>query len=107
MIKGYLVCLAFQFEAQKLVMLEAGCGVGNCIFPLLEEDLNIFIYACDFSPRAVQFVKVSANIYASVPFLPSLAKCIMFRDHGLWLDSGIYTCTIVLLNSQTSFLRRC
>ncbi|XP_017351062.1 tRNA N(3)-methylcytidine methyltransferase METTL6 [Ictalurus punctatus] len=46
-----------QFEAQKLVMLEAGCGVGNCIFPLLEEDLNIFIYACDFSPRAVQFVK--------------------------------------------------
>ncbi|KAG7336267.1 hypothetical protein KOW79_000960 [Hemibagrus wyckioides] len=46
-----------KFEAQKLVMLEAGCGVGNCIFPLLEEDLNIFIYACDFSPRAVQFVK--------------------------------------------------
>ncbi|TSK16115.1 Methyltransferase-like protein 6 [Bagarius yarrelli] len=45
------------FEAQKLLMLEAGCGVGNCIFPLLEEDLNIFIYACDFSPRAVQFVK--------------------------------------------------
>ncbi|KAI4890695.1 hypothetical protein NFI96_033757, partial [Prochilodus magdalenae] len=46
-----------EFEAQKLVMLEAGCGVGNCIFPLLEEDLNIFIYACDFSPRAVEFVK--------------------------------------------------
>ncbi|XP_060778340.1 tRNA N(3)-methylcytidine methyltransferase METTL6-like isoform X3 [Neoarius graeffei] len=46
-----------EFEAQKLVMLEAGCGVGNCIFPLLEDDLNIFIYACDFSPRAVQFVK--------------------------------------------------
>jgi 2-polyprenyl-3-methyl-5-hydroxy-6-metoxy-1,4-benzoquinol methylase len=47
-----------QFEAQKLVLLEAGCGVGNCIFPLLEEDLNIFVYACDFSPRAVEFVKV-------------------------------------------------
>lgn len=46
-----------EFETQKLVMLEAGCGVGNCIFPLLEEDLNIFIYACDFSPRAVEFVK--------------------------------------------------
>uniref|UniRef100_A0A672KK38 tRNA N(3)-cytidine methyltransferase n=1 Tax=Sinocyclocheilus grahami TaxID=75366 RepID=A0A672KK38_SINGR len=44
-------------EGQKLVLLEAGCGVGNCIFPLLEEDLNIFIYACDFSPRAVEFVK--------------------------------------------------
>lgn len=41
-------------------MLEAGCGVGNCLFPLLEEDLNIFAYACDFSPRAVEYVKVSA-----------------------------------------------
>lgn len=46
-----------EFEAQKLVLLEAGCGVGNCIFPLLEEDLNVYIYACDFSPRAVEFVK--------------------------------------------------
>ncbi|KAG9345103.1 hypothetical protein JZ751_009644 [Albula glossodonta] len=44
-----------KFEAQKLVLLEAGCGVGNCIFPLLEEDDNIFVYACDFSPRAVEF----------------------------------------------------
>ncbi|XP_015395400.1 tRNA N(3)-methylcytidine methyltransferase METTL6 isoform X2 [Panthera pardus] len=41
-----------EFEDQKLTVLEAGCGVGNCLFPLLEEDLNIFAYACDFSPRA-------------------------------------------------------
>ncbi|KAM9723190.1 tRNA N(3)-cytidine methyltransferase METTL6 [Menidia menidia] len=46
-----------EFESQRLVLLEAGCGVGNCIFPLLEEDLTIFVYACDFSPRAVEFVK--------------------------------------------------
>ncbi|XP_006840079.1 PREDICTED: methyltransferase-like protein 6 isoform X1 [Chrysochloris asiatica] len=46
-----------EFADQKLTMLEAGCGVGNCLFPLLEEDLNIFAYACDFSPRAVEFVK--------------------------------------------------
>ena len=42
-------------------MLEVGCGVGNFIFPLLEEDRNIYFYACDFSPRAVQFVKVSQH----------------------------------------------
>ncbi|CAJ1063073.1 tRNA N(3)-methylcytidine methyltransferase METTL6 [Xyrichtys novacula] len=48
-----------EFESQKLVLLEAGCGVGNCIFPLLEDDLNIFVYACDFSPRAVEFVKLN------------------------------------------------
>lgn len=53
-----IVTLFFQSQGQKLVLLEAGCGVGNCIFPLLEEDLSIFIYACDFSPRAVEFVKV-------------------------------------------------
>uniref|UniRef100_A0A3B3SSI1 tRNA N(3)-cytidine methyltransferase n=1 Tax=Paramormyrops kingsleyae TaxID=1676925 RepID=A0A3B3SSI1_9TELE len=46
-----------ESENQKLVLLEAGCGVGNCIFPLLEEERNIFVYACDFSPRAVDFVK--------------------------------------------------
>ncbi|KAL6037479.1 hypothetical protein STEG23_036724 [Scotinomys teguina] len=46
-----------QYKGQKLTLLEAGCGVGNCLFPLLEEDLNIFAYACDFSPRAVDYVK--------------------------------------------------
>uniref|UniRef100_A0A8C5RUV5 tRNA N(3)-cytidine methyltransferase METTL6 n=1 Tax=Laticauda laticaudata TaxID=8630 RepID=A0A8C5RUV5_LATLA len=45
-----------KFEDQKLTILEAGCGVGNCLFPLLE-DLNMFAYACDFSPRAVEYVK--------------------------------------------------
>lgn len=51
-----------QLEAQRLVLLEAGCGVGNCIFPLLEDDLNLFVYACDFSPRAVEFVKVWSGL---------------------------------------------
>uniref|UniRef100_A0A2K6F351 Methyltransferase 6, tRNA N3-cytidine n=1 Tax=Propithecus coquereli TaxID=379532 RepID=A0A2K6F351_PROCO len=46
-----------EFEDQKLIVLEAGCGVGNCLFPLLEEDVNIFAYACDFSPRAIEYVK--------------------------------------------------
>lgn len=54
-----------QFEDQKLTILEAGCGVGNCLFPLLEEDLNIFAYACDFSPRAVEYVKVGEILVSS------------------------------------------
>lgn len=39
------------------VLLEVGCGVGNFAFPLIEEKTSYYIYACDFSPRAVQFVK--------------------------------------------------
>lgn len=43
---------------QQIIYLELGCGVGNMIFPLLEEGFsNFYFYACDFSPRAIDFVK--------------------------------------------------
>ncbi|KAL0311857.1 UNVERIFIED_CONTAM: tRNA N(3)-methylcytidine methyltransferase METTL6 [Sesamum radiatum] len=35
-----------------------GCGAGNTIFPLLATYPDIFIHACDFSPRAVNLVKM-------------------------------------------------
>lgn len=44
-------------NSQKRVLFEVGCGVGNFIFPLVEENLMFSIYACDLSPRAVNFVK--------------------------------------------------
>uniref|UniRef100_UPI00358FFA93 tRNA N(3)-methylcytidine methyltransferase METTL6 isoform X2 n=1 Tax=Myxine glutinosa TaxID=7769 RepID=UPI00358FFA93 len=46
-----------QVIGQTLLVLEAGCGVGNCLFPLLEEEEDVFVYACDFSPRAISFVQ--------------------------------------------------
>lgn len=50
-----------NFETdQKIIYLELGCGVGNMIFPLVEEGFsNFYFYACDFSPRAVDFVKAN------------------------------------------------
>nr|CAB3263775.1 methyltransferase-like protein 6 [Phallusia mammillata] len=44
-------------ENRQVKLLEAGCGVGNAFFPMLEECSNLYVYACDFSPRAVQFVR--------------------------------------------------
>ena len=46
-------------------LVEIGCGVGNFAFPLLEDEENcgdLFIYACDFSPRAISLVK-SHSLY--------------------------------------------
>ncbi|KAI7905557.1 S-adenosyl-L-methionine-dependent methyltransferase [Cokeromyces recurvatus] len=51
--------LADQSKEQKC--LEIGCGVGNFVFPLIAENPAIFIYACDFSKRAVDMVKSNDN----------------------------------------------
>lgn len=42
---------------ERRVVLEVGCGAGNTIFPLVATYPNIFVHACDFSPRAVNLVK--------------------------------------------------
>lgn len=39
--------------------LEAGCGMGNLLFPILEENRDLFFYACDFSAKAVDIIKNS------------------------------------------------
>lgn len=46
-------------ETSKL--LEVGCGVGNFLFPLLNELPNLFIYACDFSSTAIQLLQNNSN----------------------------------------------
>ncbi|KAJ3329821.1 hypothetical protein HDU76_007089 [Blyttiomyces sp. JEL0837] len=48
-------------EVSRKKLLEVGCGVGNFIWPLIEQNPEIFVYACDFSPRAVNFVKENEN----------------------------------------------
>ncbi|KAK7321582.1 hypothetical protein VNO77_32378 [Canavalia gladiata] len=41
----------------RKVILEAGCGAGNTIFPVIASYPDAFVYACDFSPRAIELVK--------------------------------------------------
>ncbi|XP_039137524.1 LOW QUALITY PROTEIN: uncharacterized protein LOC120275095 [Dioscorea cayenensis subsp. rotundata] len=44
-------------DGKNLVVLEVGCGAGNTVFPLIANHPNIFVHACDFSPRAIDLVK--------------------------------------------------
>ncbi|CAG8718006.1 9766_t:CDS:2, partial [Funneliformis mosseae] len=46
---------------KRIDVLELGCGVGNFIFPVLDANPLLFVYACDFSKRAIDFVKSHAQ----------------------------------------------
>ncbi|KAE8649910.1 uncharacterized protein LOC101211005 isoform X2 [Cucumis sativus] len=54
----------FCVEERKVV-LEIGCGAGNTVFPLIATYPNVFIHACDFSPRAVNLVKTHKDFNES------------------------------------------
>ncbi|XP_030760171.1 methyltransferase-like protein 6 [Sitophilus oryzae] len=44
---------------KRRVLFEIGCGVGNFIFPLIEEKLDFKVFACDLSPRAIEILKTN------------------------------------------------
>ena len=39
-------------------LLEVGCGVGNLMLPLLDDNPAVFVYACDFAPTAIAIIQV-------------------------------------------------
>lgn len=48
--------------AGKKLLLEIGAGAGNTCFPVLRENENedLMVYACDFSPKAIDLIRGSA-----------------------------------------------
>ncbi|MED6133889.1 hypothetical protein PIB30_032461 [Stylosanthes scabra] len=49
----------------RKVILEVGCGAGNTIFPVIASFPDAFVYACDFSPRAIELVKTHEDFKES------------------------------------------
>lgn len=50
-----------ELTSENLKIIELGCGVGNFIFPILGANASASGYSCDFSQRAVDFVKERAK----------------------------------------------
>lgn len=48
---------AYKGKEDKFTLCELGCGVGNTLYPLLENYPNIVCYGFDFSPRAVKMIE--------------------------------------------------
>ncbi|KAF9586762.1 hypothetical protein BGW38_000013 [Lunasporangiospora selenospora] len=46
-----------ESKPHTMTCLEVGCGVGNFVFPVLDKNPHLFMYACDFAPHAVELVK--------------------------------------------------
>ena len=46
-----------QKQPTQFNLLEAGCGVGNFVWPLLKAGARFNYYACDFSPVALDIFK--------------------------------------------------
>ncbi|CAN0257423.1 unnamed protein product, partial [Ectocarpus fasciculatus] len=44
----------------RRTLLELGCGVGNAVFPLLEENRGLYVIAADLSPRGIHVLKQHA-----------------------------------------------
>ena len=48
------------------MLLDGGCGVGNGFYPLFKEfKANLRVNCCDFSPRAINFVKENPDYDSS------------------------------------------
>lgn len=76
-------------EGGESVLLEVGCGVGNMLYPLLEDNAALKVHCCDFSSRAVDMVRshplfdadrVNAFVYDLTATNPPLSSFLSNKD---------------------------
>ncbi|CAI5444255.1 unnamed protein product [Caenorhabditis angaria] len=56
-----IICPDLNFATSSIAYLEAGCGVGNMLFPLVSELPNLKLFAFDFSANAVKLLEKRAE----------------------------------------------
>ena len=85
-----------------MTLLEVGCGAGNAIWPLVESHRHLRVFACDFSPKAVELVqshpaydptRITAFVHDLTAPDPSLRSRIG-GDDGV--EADLVTCLFVL-----------
>lgn len=89
-------------DGERRNLLEAGCGVGNFLWPLIKSGLPFNYYACDFSPVAVDLVRKhelyrECNCKAFVADLtePNGIKCRVKDDIRFHLVSLIFVLSAI------------
>ncbi|KAI3737720.1 hypothetical protein L2E82_27732 [Cichorium intybus] len=60
---GQYFCDDNSISSNGKIILEAGCGAGNTVFPLMKKYPQFYVHACDFSHHAITLVKSHVNFH--------------------------------------------
>jgi SAM-dependent methyltransferase len=83
-------------------VLEVGCGVGNTIFPLLEINSKVHVYACDFAATAIKIVHQHPE-YTSSKRVTAFVADLINDDMLQNVPRGIVdACTMIFVLSAIS-----
>lgn len=90
-----------QLLEGNLNILEVGCGVGNSVFPLLDLNPEATVYACDFSPTAVNLVKAHPQYSQGRchAFVADITKDPLVQQVPA---GGVHYCTMVFVLSAVA-----
>jgi ubiquinone/menaquinone biosynthesis C-methylase UbiE len=64
---------------RQIELLEVGCGVGNAILPLLQDNPNLFVHAFDFAESAVNILRDEA-VRCNLSHRISVSVCCVAKD---------------------------
>lgn len=90
-----------NLKENHLLFLEAGCGVGNLAFPLMNELPNSRWHMCDFSPKAINFVKQNESFKGDRcnAFVIDLTKDLL---SDVIASESVDICTLIFVLSSIS-----